>query len=267
MVSGRQVIDTLRARGAQVPAQAVVDHYLQSLGEEALHDLSVIVRKIRSGVESPGEFQQLVSTLRALPSAPAERPPAPQPSHVPSVPAGSTATREQGLKLLRAHGTHVYASSAAIKLELAQPRASEAGGEAQYTVQVEGTRKQGASFDWGRKIAFQLTRRELPLLTAFLLGFAGKKVEFRNHGDDRDKALTLEDQDQKVFLRLVQRDQPPIALPVEPEDLYYCGEICMVALQLNRPLLGPEDRLALLRRVGAMHAAGAGQDKAERERA
>jgi hypothetical protein len=261
MISGRQVIEALRTRGAHVPPQAVVDHYLQSLGEDALRDVYAAVRNIRNGVDTSGEFQQLVDTLRALPHAPAERPLA---SHVPPAVAGSTDRREQTLKLLRSHGTHVYASTAAIKLELAQPRTSDAGGEAQYTLQVEGTRKQGGGYDWRRKIVFQLTRRELPVLAAFLLGFGGKKVEFRNHGEDQDKALTLEDQGHKVFLRLMQASQPVIALPVEPEDLYYCSEICMVALQLNRPLLGPEDRLALLRRVGAMHAAGLARDEEQR---
>lgn len=266
MVSARQVIETLRARGAQVPPQAVVERYLQSLGEDAMRDVSGAVRNIRNGVETPGEFQQLVDTLRALPHAPAECPPA-SASHFPAALAGSSNVREHSLKLLRSHGTHVYASTAAIKLELAQPRASETGGEAQYTVQVEGARKQGGGFDWDRKIAFQLTRRELPVLAAFLLGFAGKRVEFRNHGDARDKVLTLEDQGHKIFLRLVQASQHAIALPVEPEDLYYCGEICMVALQLNRPLLGPEDRLALLRRVGAMHVVGLARDQGEGKRA
>lgn len=159
---------------------------------------------------------------------------------------------EADLALLRQHGMHVYGKSAALKIELSQLRAGDGDSAPHYTLQLEGATSDAGRYDWRRKIAFQFTRRELPLLAAFLLGHAGTSLSFDNHGPGNDKHLTINDQGKHCFVRLRATGHTMVTVPVSPPDVFAWGELALVALQLNRPLLAAESQIALLRRLGAM---------------
>jgi hypothetical protein len=156
---------------------------------------------------------------------------------------------------LRSNGLHVYGGTAALKIELDTLGGGAQDRQAGYTVQIEGARKEpGSGYAWHRKIQFQLTKRELPLMAAFLLGYGGPSIEFANHGPAHDKGLSVMDQGRRLYVRLRQQGTT-IPVPIEPPDVYAWGEICMLALQLNRPSLGTEGQLAMLRRIGRMTTA------------
>ena len=164
-----------------------------------------------------------------------------------------TPEQQEHTEFLRSHGVHIYGKSAALKIELDTLRGHETQAECHYTVLIEGANKGKAmGYDWGAKIPFQLTRRELPLVAAFLLGFSSSKLELKNHGPEANKSLTLEEQKGKLFVKVAQTGRAPVPVPVEPADVFAWGELCMVALQLNRPTVSPGIHLALLRRVGRM---------------
>lgn len=169
-----------------------------------------------------------------------------------AAPGRAAETANSQTALLRAHGMHVYASSAALKIELDVLRGSEEGGAPQYTLQIEAARSSNGRYQWQQKVPFQLTARELPVLASFLLGFAGSSLAFRNHGPNTDKSLEIEDQGAKLYVKLGYASRAPIPVPVDAADVFAWGELCLVALRLNRPLLDGQATLALLRRLGKM---------------
>jgi hypothetical protein len=50
----------------------------------------------------------------------------------------------------------------------------------------------------------------------------------------------------------VAAGRSPVAVPAAAEDVFAWGELALVALQLNRPMLSADAHLQLLRRTGQM---------------
>lgn len=243
----------LRGRGVPPPATRDIEKYISSLRPEAASVEAERVRRISMGVDRSDDVQYLLDAIKAnLPRATHREPtePAKPQAHA----AAAAPAPQPHTEFLRAHGVHIYGQAAALKIELDTLRASDRQDEFQYTVSIEGAtkRKGGGGYDWAGKVPFQLTRRELPLMAAFLLGFSTETLEFKNHGPATNKFLTVAEQRGNLFVRLGQTGRAPVPVPVEPADVYAWGELCIVALQLNRPTVGVEAQLALLRRVGRM---------------
>lgn len=262
----------LRDRGIPLPPLRQLEMFVDLLSEAQKPEMEERLRKLSLGVEQQEDVQALLEGINA--HAPAALPSAVEVAASPrrfeeSCPppqAERNAHRPQRagraddklppdvLTTLRQHGMHVYATSAALKIELATLRAGEGGGALQYTVQIDAARAKAHGYDWHSKVPFQFTRRELPLLAAHLLGMGGKKLTLANHGPNTDKHFELEDQGTHLFVKVRITGQAPIALPVPPAEVFGWGEICLVALQMNRPTLSTDGHLALLRRVGRMDA-------------
>lgn len=248
----------LRGRGVQPPAKEQIAAYLSSLTGDALAHEEARLRRIALGVDEsedvPGllrAIREVASNVLAVPTSAAPTDPAIERQPRTAAPA---APLNPHTEFLRSNGVHIYGSTAALKIEL---DALDGGQQRQasYTVQIEGAKKEaGRGYGWHRKIQFQLTRRELPMMAAFLAGYGGRLIEFTNHGPANDKALSVTDQGRRLYVRLRQQGVM-IPVPVEPADVYAWGEICMLALQLNRPSLSAEVQLAMLRRIGRMTTA------------
>lgn len=248
----------LRGRGVQPPAKEQIAAYLNSLTGDALTQEAARLRRIALGVDGSDDVPGLLRAIREVASSPLAVPPrsAPADRAVERQPRSTAPATplDPHTEFLRSNGVHIYGSSAALKIEL---DALDGGPQRQasYTVQIEGARKEaGRGYGWHRKIQFQLTRRELPLMAAFLAGYGGRSIEFTNHGPANDKALSVMDQGRRLYVRLRQQGVT-IPVPVEPPDVYAWGEICMLALQMNRPCLSAEGQLAMLRRIGRMTTA------------
>jgi hypothetical protein len=225
-----------------------INRYVKSLALPAASaEAGALIRKIAQGVDRADELQTLLDKIRNAPDEQTGSPALPRRS----TKLGPLAGRPD-VALLRAHGIHIYGQQAALTIEL-DTLATDDGAPVEYTLLIEGTRKNGGAYDWTRKIPFQLTRRELPLVAAFILGyFSEKQLDFKYHGPANDKHLHLADQGCNLFVKLSQGGQALVAVPVEPADVYAWGELCMVALNLNRPTVSAEAQLALLRRIGQM---------------
>lgn len=267
----------LKDRGLRPPARCDLQIYVDSLSRPDALLAADLVRRLAMGAESPGEAEQLLREVREAALArqqPQEEGVARSGDHdaaahgMPDAAVSGrrvhrAAERERVEKaagtvaFLRRHGVHIYGKGAALKVELALlPRADKDDAEpAEYTLQIEGAKKAHEGYDWSRKIIFQVTRRELPELAAFLLGYAGSGLRFTNHGKGHDKQLELKEQGHNLFVRLVAMSHPVVALPVAPHDLFAWGELALTALHLNRPHVSPEAQLQLLRRMGSMIAA------------
>ena len=251
----------LRGRGVQPPPKEQIAAYLASLTGDVLAQETGRLRRIALGVDNTDDVPCLLAAIRNCtstappPSTAVDRRehPAAHKSRA-AAPAPSPRT-DPHTDFLRSNGVHVYGATAALKIELDAFGGGAQDRQAGYTVQIEGARKEpGSGYAWQRKIQFQLTRRELPLMAAFLVGYGGPSIEFANHGPAHDKSLSVMDQGRRLYVRLRQPGCT-IPVPIEPPDVYAWGEICMLALQLNRPSLGTEAQLVMLRRIGRMTTA------------
>lgn len=258
-------------RGIPQPPLRQLEVFVELLSEAERPLMDERLRKLALGAEQQEDLEALLEGIRAhSPDAQrseAEPVPAPETNEAPPSGRSKAATEQRPaprpasaddklpadvLDLLRQHGLHVYATKAALKIELSTLRAGEASGSLQYTVQIDAARAKANGYDWRGKMPFQFTKRELPLLAAFLLGMGGKKLTLANHGPNTGKHFEVEDQGAHLFVKVRVAGGPTIAVPVSPADVFGWGEICLVALQLNRPALGTDGHLALLRRVGRM---------------
>jgi len=131
---------------------------------------------------------------------------------------------------------------------------TEPGEPIRYTIQIDVAAAKSANvYDWERKISFQFTRRELPLLAATLMGYTTKPLKLSNHGPDRDKSLDIEDHhSDRLFIRLRQSGHR-IAMPVFAEDLHAWLTVVMQALKHNNPELDGTLLLAMLKRTAAIY--------------
>lgn len=267
-LDGRYVAEVLRARGVAPPDRERTAQFLATLDDHRQREVAATLRRIAMGVDEGDEMCSLVTEIRTRASASLSNTEAPEWANVERPEPQRTVAARRGLpprpreaqlepareldatQFLRANGLHVYGKSAALKVELDR-LGPKAGGS--YTLQIEGARKHDGAFDWQRKIQFQLTRQELPRMACFLLGYGGSEIEFGNQGPSHDKALFVQDQGRHLFVKL--RHTLVIPVPVEPFDVYAWGELCLLALHLNRPQVPPEAQLAMLRRLGAMERA------------
>lgn len=240
----------LRDRGvATPPSPEQISEYLRALDDGAREQLGARLRRISLGVEASDELRALLDDLHGA----SARPVADRRAVHAALSSPVQAQPRPQTDLLRQHGLHIYGRTAALKIELDRLGAKD-DPSCGFTLQIEGTHKAGSRYCWDEKIQFQLTRKELPRVAAFLLGFAGDAIELANHGPAHDKTLSIHDQGRHLFVRL--RQQRVIPVPVEAADAYTWGELALLALQMNRPIPA-ESQLAMLRRLGRMEAAPA----------
>lgn len=103
------------------------------------------------------------------------------------------------------------------------------------------------AYDWKQKIRIQLTKAELPVVAAVLLG-ARKKCEFKNHGQNNDKGFTMERQDRgKVFVSVFAKGMPARAVPVLGPDVMWVTALVLQQVQRNCPELDSMGVIALVR--------------------
>ncbi|WP_119153986.1 hypothetical protein [Caldimonas tepidiphila] len=148
-----------------------------------------------------------------------------------------------------------YSSSAAIVFELDTLRAPDEAGP-RHTVSIEAAGGRGGEgYDWADKIIFQCTLRELPQVTACLMGWT-RELEFRGHGVGQDKRLLMRHQGDSVYVRLLQ-GRRSVSLPVHRDDLYAIVLVCLRALSANDPDVPIPALLEVIRQLAlARQAAG-----------
>ena len=98
-----------------------------------------------------------------------------------------------------------------------------------------------------RELTFMLLPTELAGVMAVLCGIIDK-LEFRNHGEDKDKSLCIEHQGNCVFLKILHARRA-VAVPITPEDAMRMAALTLRQLRLNHFGLGGQEVLALVRSV------------------
>ncbi|MEE4377187.1 MAG: hypothetical protein V2J55_06690 [Candidatus Competibacteraceae bacterium] len=247
----------------KLTAQEPIDRIMQALVQaEAQHagGLAYLIRVINAASETtvsgeastpsaPPRHLQPVSDAEesgsdARPSAPEAASFTPAPGH--SIPEPASPAQNQ-TRL----SVHVYGQKAALCFEPTLTRSHVP------TLTLDAALAQGQrQYDWGNKLRLQLTRQELPMVAAVLLGFR-PKCEFTNHGDQNNKGFSIEDQGQHVFIRVFAKDQPVRAVPVTPEDAFRITTLLLRQLQSACPWLTGGDLISLISRtVGRVKTPG-----------
>ncbi len=130
---------------------------------------------------------------------------------------------------------YVYGSHCAFMFELDWLKARNATEQQKRTLTIEGAKQIGPrSYDWERRLSFQLTQLELPQFTAVMFGAltTGQVWGVGNHGRMRDKFLRAKEQDSSIFLKL---SQGTVTLPVRvgQEHRYPIIALALEALKHN----------------------------------
>ncbi len=137
---------------------------------------------------------------------------------------------------------HVYGGKAALCFEADLTRNEV------HTIALDAATATGPKqYNWGKKVRLQLTRSELPIVTAVLLGVM-KRCEFKNHGQDNSKGFSMERQDGgKVFIKVFAKDEGVKAVPVEAPDVFFVTSLFLRQLQANTPWMDAAGVAALIR--------------------
>ena len=175
------------------------------------------------------------------------RPVAPRPGATPN---GATAVTEPPRPGLAPTATtappdrvqcRVYGGKAALCIESDQTRQHEP------TLRIEAARATAPrEYDWRQKLALQLTREELPVIAATVLGLL-PRCEYKNHGPNQDKGLEIVHQGTHLFVRLFQKERGVLAVPVTAVDRYALGALCLRQLRKTSPWLSDRGVLTLLK--------------------
>lgn len=128
-------------------------------------------------------------------------------------------------------GIHIYGGKGALAIEPCMSRS----GNLALTVdaaQACGVRQ----YDWRNKIIIQLTEKEMLLLFAVLRGFLSR-FEATAHGQANDKSFSIENQQSKFYVKVVQKGRPMVTLPVEPGDAALLVMMLGEAIVQYKPML------------------------------
>lgn len=144
---------------------------------------------------------------------------------------------------------HVYGGKAALCFEEDTTR----GGVP--TIALDAAISVGPkTYDWKKKVRIQMTRAELPVVAAVLLG-KRQSCEFKSHGEDKSKGFSMERQaGGKIFVKVFEKGQGVKAVPIEAPDVFYVASIFLLQIRRSAPWLDATSTIAL---VGAtMQQAG-----------
>lgn len=196
-------------------------------------ELFAALHAIRSKKANRIEAVKYIRTL-GFPAVPTDRPAAAAPAQPPY------------------YSFKIFGQSAALCISEARTRTGH-----EHTIQIEGAAAFGdgsRTMDWQSKIAVQLTRQEMVLLLALLKRLI-TSVKFEGHGQQHDKALYVEDQQKHFFVRLVQRNRAPIAVPVRPVDSVSIVALIYKQFKLNEPHLSVDEINGLVTEMATMMGA------------
>ena len=150
---------------------------------------------------------------------------------------------------------HVYGGKAALCFE---PSVTRNGEDLTVTLDA-AVALAPRQYDWQNKVRVQFTRSELPVAACVLLGFI-PGCEYKNHGAGSDKGFSLENQGQKVFVKVWAKDQGVRAVPVEAPDIYRVTALLIGRLRSATPWMSAESIIQTLKLTVARRIAQSQQN-------
>lgn len=256
-ISAERICLVLRSRGIPVANVEGYKPLLRSLNLAEHSTLDFHLRRIVMGADDKAslkfieELTQLahgrhIETTEPILAklspytAPVARPPVVRLHDIPKAPpqgmepdVKSLRTDQEREVFRKKH--YVYGQRCAYMFELDWLKARPNQAKQKRTVTVEAAMQIAhRSYDWERRISFQLTLLELPQFTAVLLGKlpAGQVWHAQNHGRARDKFFRAKEQFDSIFLKL---EQAGVIWPVRvgQEHRYQILTLALEALSYN----------------------------------
>lgn len=219
---------TLAALNARLKAMA-----LPAIPPDALGQLLSIARRedILRASEQPGNPKARDFLVRVLGKAGISSPSNERQAQEATSEPREREERGHSLSSSDRQSVHVYGGRAALCFEADQTRSGTP------TIAIDAALAISAQlYNWSKKTRLQLTRAELPVVTAVLLGIL-PHCEFKNHGADKSKGFSMERQGSKVFVKVFAREEGLKAVPIEAPDLFYVAALFLSQLQKTFPAL------------------------------
>lgn len=253
VVSHKWVHQVLGQRGIPSPGLPAIEKSIAAADNGTRREILGLASRVEGGTEAAHEIDQLLSLI-ARGRMPGGSPQSPVTA--PAVDSGKASPSTSADRRNRPKH-HIYGAKGALTIEMDYLRQPDADGGLRQTVSLEAAVSKGPKiYDWEHKIVFQFMRRELPLLACALLGWLKRPLELKNHGQQANKSVSIEDQAGKVFAK-VREGARVIAVPVGPPDLHAWLELVIQVMSANAPAVGEAMQLAMLRRVADMENADA----------
>jgi len=132
--------------------------------------------------------------------------------------------------------------------------------EGWLTIRLEGASKLNNNtkqYDWKNKITIQITKNELPVITAVLLGFL-PSCEFGNHGQT-NKGFALINQGKNFFFKIFEPgdNKRMYVCPVPLVEANLMGTLALSQHVQNFPSLSSDSALTAIRSLASqMNKAG-----------
>lgn len=226
------------ARLKEIVSPGIRDRFLRCvfLADQDTESLKFL----HSTLKTAGLISASVSHIPSDKPAPAaNEPPAARAVPEQSPPSGrdDSSAEEQGWESF-----HVYGSKAALCFNVDLTKSGSP------TIALDAASSIGSkTYDWKSKIRIQLTKAELPVVAAVLIG-ARVKCEFKNHGPNNDKGFSMERQDAgKIFISVFAKDHSAKAVPVFAPDVMWVTAMVLKQVQKNCPDIDSMGVITLVR--------------------
>ncbi len=118
------------------------------------------------------------------------------------------------------------------------------------TVSIDGAASfQGLrKYNWKDKITVMITRQELPIVAAVMLGII-PKCSFSNHGHSNDKGYSVITQPDSgnILFSMTQKSKKKINVPIGQSDVFYVAGLIISQIVKQQPWLSPQEAMVLLK--------------------
>jgi hypothetical protein len=137
---------------------------------------------------------------------------------------------------------HVYGGKAALCFEADMTK------QGVPTVALDGALSTAPrQYDWNSKVRLQMTKAELPVIAAVLVGVI-PKCEFSSHGPENNKGFSMErQQGGKIFIKVFAKGEQVRSVPVSAPDVFYVTSLVFRQLQKSNPWLDTTALMSLVK--------------------
>tara|TARA_R110002094_G_scaffold57869_1_gene68994 strand:- start:112 stop:378 length:267 start_codon:yes stop_codon:yes gene_type:complete len=77
------------------------------------------------------------------------------------------------------------------------------------------------------------------------------RCEFRNHGEEKNKSITVTRQEKNLYVELTQKGKKKISVPVTWADAFYVSTLVLEQLRISSNSQSATDVLAILKTTTA----------------
>jgi len=235
--------------------------FIPPIAQRATNNVPVVVRTVQPQTTGRGTFLDGDSSAPSRRVVAVVRPDnqTRKPSAAPVSPAASSENNAaevgsggEEMPAKKRNQYHVYAGKSALCFEEDTTRSGEPTVALDAAISL-GTR----TYDWKNKVRLQLSKRELPIVAAALLGSIDY-CSFSAHGENNAKGFSIEVQSKQpsgstYFVKVWSKDEQTRAVPMDAADAYHVSSLVLSQLGKLYPEQSMQERMILLKRLANIH--------------